>query len=98
MNKITMFFCTLLCLFAACTQQEDELKALEEGKKVLVSFNVPEVALTPITRAGSGVELRYIMEVRSYNETQQSYETIKHRMEQLANGDNTASFEFELQE
>ena len=76
MNKITMFFCTLLCLFAACTQQEDELKALEEGKKVL----------------------RYIMEVRSYNETQQSYETIKHRMEQLANGDNTASFEFELQE
>lgn len=49
MNKITMFFCTLLCLFAACTQQEDELKALEEGKKVLVSFNVPEVALTPIT-------------------------------------------------
>jgi len=38
------------------------------------------------------------MEVRSYNETQQSYETIKHRMEQLANGDNTASFEFELQE
>lgn len=98
MNKITMFFCTLLCLFAACTQQEDELKALEEGKKVLVSFNVPEVALTPITRAGSGVELRYIMEVRSYNETQQSYEIIKHRMEQLANGDNTASFEFELQE
>lgn len=65
---------------------------------MLVSFNVPEVALTPITRAGSGVELRYIMEVRSYNETQQSYETIKHRMEQLANGDNTASFEFELQE
>ena len=71
MNKITMFFCTLLCLFAACT---------------------------PITSGGSGVELRYIMEVRSYNETQQSYETIKHRMEQLANGDNTASFEFELQE
>lgn len=98
MNKITMFFCTLLCLFAACTQQEDELKALEKGKKVLVSFNVPEAALTPITRAGSEIKLRYIMEVRSYNETQQSYETIKHRMEQLANGNNTASFEFELQE
>lgn len=42
MNKITMFFCTLLCLFAACTQQEDELKALEEGKKCLFLLMYPK--------------------------------------------------------
>lgn len=98
MNKITMFFCGLFCLLTACTEQENELKTLEEGQKVLVSFNVPESVLTPITRAASEVKLRYIMEVRSFDDVSQSYKTINKRMEQLASGSNTASFEFELQE
>ncbi|CUP90944.1 Uncharacterised protein [Bacteroides uniformis] len=100
MKRVMMLLGALLCFFSACTQMENEMESMNVGKTVRLSLSMPETCMTPITRAGGDVALRFIAEVWSYDEAAQKYATLALRKEQKVEGGNksaTLSFDLETQ-
>lgn len=98
MKKVMMLLSALLYFFSACTQMENEVESVNTGKTVRLSLSMPETSMTPITRAGEEVALRFVAEVWSYDETAQSYATQVLRREQKAeSGTKSAMLSFELE-
>lgn len=100
MKKMTILAFALLCLLAtACTQQEElGANTAAEGDAVKLSLSLPEVSMTPVTRAGEAQEqVRFIMEAWMWDEVAQSYNLKKLRME-TAGSATTADFSFRLPE
>ena len=97
MKNYLVVLSALLFFLSSCTQQEDVLElGSQNSNKVRIDFDLPETALTPVTRSSNGVALRFIMEAWMYDEAAKSYSVESVRVEQLANN-NSASFEFDLQ-
>ena len=100
MKKITILaFALLAFLVTACTQQEEMGEIITgDGNSIKLSLSLPEVSMSPVTRAGERSEqVRFIMEAWMWDEAAQSYNVKKLRKE-TAGTATAADFNFKLVE
>lgn len=100
MKKITILaFALLAFLVTACTQQEEMGEIITgDGNSIKLSLSLPEVSMSPVTRAGERSEqVRFIMEAWMWDEAAQSYNVKKLRKE-TAGTATAADFNFKLAE
>ena len=97
MKKILLLLSGWLFLlgFSSCSQQEEETANAEKSKKVTIGFDLSDITMTPISRAGATEALRFVMEVWTNGEAP----TMVQRHEKMTDsGSKSSTFTFELEQ